>query len=201
MSLTCSEASNVLAKKGHLMTLGDAISPANFCSRMKHRISPTYHTDQVFRIAKFVKEKIDERPENLQEWVQLGDAFVLRYKKDPTVKSTVKIFDLALAPFREQMVYHFPENQKLLDKWRHAGQSDEIIKDAPYFAEFLDKSKVLSQIKATSDRLEEGHPALTFSDGDSPEPMIQVEGEWVKKRIFINASTSSTLNRSTRPSL
>lgn len=152
--------------------------------KLKHFFIPTYHTSQIKKVDAFFREALEHSQGDSQKWIlELADAFVLRYGSDRSVARTLQDFDLKLNDYRETLSYTHPQNKQQFAKWKGASQPEEIFQSFPKFVEFLEESKLLSQIKITKD-------TLRIIDN---EPAMLVEGKWVKeseirKRFHIEES-------------
>lgn len=163
------QAINLLRNGAHLSLTNERFERG---SCLKHFFSPSFHKGEVQKIVSFVEDQIVNGPEESRnDYLKLGDAIVLRYKSDCRLGKVVKVFDRQIAPFRQQLQYHYPENQKGMKKWVNAGQPVEIFRDFPTFVECLESSLILSQMKVTRD-------TVRMVDD---EPALLVDGQWLKE--------------------
>jgi hypothetical protein len=158
-----------LFNDGYHLSLSNGTLQKDSC--WKHFLSPSYHRAEIQKIVDHIQPKILEPSPERDSYLCLGDALIQRYRHDNSVKKIVQIFDRQIAPFRAQLRYLHPANQKSLSKWEKAGQPLEIFRDFPRFSEFLKASLLLSQMKVTRD-------AVRLIDD---EPALLVEDEWVKE--------------------
>ena len=137
---------------------------------LKHFFSTSYHTAQVKRVAEFFTASLKTaQGDARKELLAKADAFIQHYGKDKSVAKIIKEFDKAIYPLRESATYLHPQNRQTLAKWTRASQPAELFQHHE-FAEFLERSKLLSQMKVTRD-------TLRMIDD---EPAMLVEGEWTK---------------------
>ncbi len=168
MSISCQEAIQILAGRGHIQRKGDGLTPALALDiRFKHFVDPQFHSQQILDIILLVKDRLGQSP----EYLELGEQILHRYRRDNSVKNILIDFDRVLGLHREELFYARKENQQSLAKWRKAKQDDEIFKRHPEFTRFLENSKLLSQIKITRDQ-------IRIIDR---EPAILVKGVWTKE--------------------
>jgi hypothetical protein len=174
MSLSVIEASQLLAKQGHLHVVQDKIpslAPAmNRDIQARHIFDVQFHYDEISKVILFIQDKLVNSP----KYLELGERVLHRYHKDQSLKDLLIPFDRALGIHRQKMEYVCPENQRALAKWRQANQEDEIFRRYPDFTKLLEISKLLPQIKITRDYLH-------IIDN---EPALLVEGVWTKASAF-----------------
>ncbi len=137
---------------------------------LKHFFQPGYHTAQVKKVVEFFTAALKTaQGDAKKELTAKADAFILHYASDKSTAKIVKEFDKQIRPLRESALYLHPQNRQLFAKWTRALQPAELFQHHE-FAEFLERSKLLSQIKVTRDTLR------TIDD----EPAMLVEGVWTK---------------------
>lgn len=140
-------------------------------NRLKHFFNPSYHNSQVKKVVNFFNKAIASSEGcSKHEIVTLANAFIVRSGSDQRVAKILREFDRQLLDLREIPVYVHPENKLQIGKWIRASQPTEIFQKFPEFAEFLNQSKLLSQLKVTRD-------SLQIMDG---EPAMLVNGNWMK---------------------
>lgn len=134
---------------------------------LRYRFFPCYRKSKVEEIANSILQKLSQEPSSKRgELLKLGERLISRYGKAALLKKSLKRFDRALAPYKENIEYQNRENQTAFEKWVRAGQPPEIFRDHPLFASFLEKSQILSQMKVTRDqvRLIDQVPKLWVED-------------------------------------
>ncbi len=152
---------------------------------IKHYLNPSYHTQQVMDVAEFFIKFLETAQGNSQQvLVKKANDFIAHYRSDKSVAKIVRSLDRRMYSYRLNPGYIHPQNHLEFTKWMRASQPAEIFQRFPDFAEFLNRSKLLSQIKVTRD-------TLRIIDG---QPAMLVEGEWtgwesVKERFHIEKSS------------
>jgi len=151
-----------LEKGGHL-----SLHEGMLCkgSGWKHFFSSNYHWDEVVSVANYILNKIGEGP----SWTLLGDRLVTRYQKDQTVAKIIETFDHKLAEYRKDHSYLYPSTTKLFAKWQKLQLPEDCF--TPEFADFLDRSFILSGLK-----LKKGMESIKMAKGN---PSLLVNGQWV----------------------
>lgn len=166
------QAISILKKGSHLEFSQGTFVEGNW---WQHWFNPCFHHAQVKKVIDTIQPLIaGAQPEERQLYLELGDLLITSYKHDPLVQKMMRVFDRKIAPVRPVLQYLHSTNRQSFEKWKKASQSEEIFRDYPRFAEFLESSLLLSQIKITRDsvQLVEGSPALL------------VDGQWVKEADF-----------------
>lgn len=174
---------NLLNNGSHLSLLDGIFKEG---SKWKHFISSSFHRSEIQEITDHLQVKIWGNDPDKTNYVSLADALIHRYKSDPFATKIVQIFDRQIAPFRKDFQYLHPDNQKAFSKWINASQPDEIFQRFPRFADFLESSHLLSQIKITRDavRLIDDIPALLIEGNWVQEPDIYKRFEVVFSKSF-----------------
>ncbi len=152
------------------MTQRINLIPTTFCEKIKNLI-PAFHIAHVKKIIANFSEKL--KTSSVREkstLIHSADHWIARMGSDKQVQKIMQAFDRALNSYRKRPVYFHPINIALLKKWQRANQSEEIFHRFPDLVDFLDRSKLLSQLKVTRDH-------LILIDG---EPAMLVEGQWMK---------------------
>lgn len=157
-----SQLISCLEKGGHL-----SVNEGVLCkgSGWKHFFSSYYHWDEAVSVTQHILNKIEEDA----SWVTLGDRMVTRYKKDRTVAKIIETFDHALAEHRKKRSYLYPFTAKLFEKWQKNQLPEECF--TPEFADFLDRSFILSGLK-----LKKSMESIKIVEG---KPSLLVEGQWL----------------------
>ncbi len=137
---------------------------------------PSYHAIQTEKIIAVASQNLQTASsEENKSLIHQIDDWIVRNGTNRTNQKSLQMFDRQVRHHRADQVYRHPSNLALLQKWQRAHQSEEIFHNFPDFVEFLEKSKLLSQIKITKDE-------LRIVDG---EPAMLVEGKWTKASILM----------------
>ena len=132
---------------------------------------PSYHTIQTEKVIEIASQNLQTTSnEEKNSLIHQIDDWIVRNGNNRTDQKSLQMFDRQVRPYRSDQGYRHPSNLALQQKWRRARQGEEIFHAFPDFVEFLEKSKLLSQIKITKDE-------LRIIDG---EPAMLVEGTWTK---------------------
>lgn len=138
---------------------------------LRHFFNPAYHTEQIKKVADFFTQALNTvEGDAKNQVVDCADSFIQRYGSDRSAIKILTAFDREFFSARKTSVYVHPQNRGQFSKWTRASQPKEIFQQFPKFAKFMERSKLLSQIKVTRD-------TLRILDG---EPAMLVEGKWTK---------------------
>lgn len=142
---------------------------SNLAERIQYFLFPSRCISQIEKIISEILQNLHSSgPFALS--VERADRLIQRYGSDAKVKKIMQAFDRQIRPYRLNGEYKQSDNIAALRKWQKAHQPDAIFNDFPEFAQFLESSKLLSQMKVTKD-------SLRIIDG---EPAMLVEGAWMK---------------------
>ncbi len=154
-------------------------SKENFLDRLHDFLSPSCLKRDIERKISLVEQRLGSAQQG--EAVGFGDRLIERYQTNSLCEKTLQAFDRTLRPLRENQNYLHPTNQKIYSKWLKLGLDPEIFHRFFEFAQFLESSKILSQLKTTKD----------FVRMEGEEPALLVEGIWtpwseIQKRFSIS---------------
>ncbi|MEI8366201.1 MAG: hypothetical protein WCF65_07260 [Parachlamydiaceae bacterium] len=151
-----------------------------------------YDKKCIKKIADFIKEKLTgAKGSRKYQYSMLADAFIFRYRDSWNGGEIAKAFDRAIAPQREELIFHHAENDKTCKKWKQYGMPLGIYHEHPEFCSFLETSGLLSQMKVTKDRMImlDGEPAIRIGSDDQ-----YIKWTEIKNRFEITYSSQFSEN-------
>ncbi|TXI42063.1 MAG: hypothetical protein E6Q59_01285 [Nitrosomonas sp.] len=163
-----SNAVNWISKGSQIKIENGELAKCSMQERLGRFFSKKQSDQDIQQVSAHILSKLQiASPDERQSLVALADSFIRHNQKAKGIHS----FDRTVAAYRSELGFVHKGNSAGFRKWMESGRLPaDVFQKYPEFCNFLEASKIRSQMKVTRDTLK------VIDD----EPAILVEGSWMK---------------------